>query len=331
MTLFMLYASFVAGLLGLAASRLDHALRARGLPTRWAWLGSLGASVGFGAWAFLRPPPPAVPDPSGWMGAPVAYLTDLGSLAAASAPSLERADGIAATLWLLGSGLLALALDLGAVAFHPFLLVPTGRGKGLEQEELPPEEYERILRWICQKQVEMGDRIFLKPTDAPHFMRIRNQYQRECGVSIPAPRHGHPGGHPGGIGMARSMLSLKGLKQVLKGHPGSMGMMTRGCLAGTGFCFISHVGQIQGCGYLDISAGSLKTQSFKEMWEGSSLFQNIRDLSLLKGKCGQCEYKKICGGCRARAFETTGDYLEEEPYCIYQPRKRKAEHGAVPA
>lgn len=223
--------------------------------------------------------------------------------------------------------LLALALELGAVAFHPFLLVPTGRGKGLEKEELPPEEYERILRWICQKQVDLGERIFLKPTDAPHYMRIRNQYQRECGVSLPVQRHGHPGG----MGMARGMLSLKGLKQVLKGHPGSMGMMTRGCLAGTGFCFISHVGQIQGCGYLDISAGSLKSQSFKEIWEGSRLFQDIRDLSMLKGKCGQCEYKKICGGCRARAFETTGDYLEEEPYCIYQPRKRKSEQGAVTA
>ncbi|MFA4837423.1 MAG: radical SAM protein, partial [Dehalococcoidia bacterium] len=68
--------------------------------------------------------------------------------------------------------LLGLALELGAVAFHPFLLVPTGRGKGLASLELPAEEYERVLNWVWDKQAQLGDRIFLKPTDAPHYMRI---------------------------------------------------------------------------------------------------------------------------------------------------------------
>jgi len=184
--------------------------------------------------------------------------------------------------------LLNLALELGAVAFHPFMLVPTGRGKGLAKEELSPQEYERILNWVCDKQQELGDQIFFKPTDAPHYMRILKQ---------------------------RGEIVMKGHG----GHPGTVNAITRGCLAGTGFCFISHIGRVQGCGYLDVEAGNVKEKSFAQIWNGSSLFRQLRDLSLIEGKCGICEYKRICGGCRARAYEETGNYLAAEPYCVHQP------------
>ncbi len=180
--------------------------------------------------------------------------------------------------------LLNLALELDAVAFHPFMLVPTGRGKGLADVELRPEEYERILNWVCDKQSELSDRIFFKPTDAPHYMRILKQ---------------------------RGMTPTS--------HPGAANTITRGCLAGTGFCFISHVGRVQGCGYLDVEAGNVKEESFAKIWSDSPLFRQLRDLSLIEGKCGECEYKRICGGCRARAYESTGNYLAAEPYCVYQP------------
>jgi len=75
--------------------------------------------------------------------------------------------------------LLALALEAGAVAFHPFMLVPTGRGKGLASVELPPEQYEQTLHWIYDKQVELGDRMFFKPTDAPHYLRVVKQRQEQ--------------------------------------------------------------------------------------------------------------------------------------------------------
>jgi AdoMet-dependent heme synthase len=186
------------------------------------------------------------------------------------------------------------SLELGAVAFHPFLLVPTGRGKGLAGDELTPEEYEATLRWICKRQAELSGKLTFKPTDAPHYSRIA----RQCGVM---PETGH-GGH-----------GLDG--------------MSRGCLAGTGFCFISHTGRVQGCGYLDIEAGNIREQSFAEVWQNSLLFNALRDISLLKGKCGACEYKKLCGGCRARAYESTGDYLAAEPYCVYEPRAVKTAGG----
>ena len=104
------------------------------------------------------------------------------------------------------------------------------------------------------------------------------------------------------------------------GHPEGMHAMTKGCLAGSGVCFISHVGEVYPCGYLPVRAGDLRTQSFAEIWEKSEVFLQLRDTGNLKGKCGFCEFRNICMGCRARAYAATGDYLDEEPFCVYQPK-----------
>ena len=194
--------------------------------------------------------------------------------------------------------LLSLALKMGAVAFHPFMLVPTGRGKGLESVELPPEQYEQTLNWIYDKQLELGDRMFFKPTDVPHYLRVVKQRQKE--------NQGIPVTKKSGLATGHNPANT----------------ISRGCLAGVGFCFISHQGKVKGCGYLDVEAGDIRKENFSQIWSESPLFCGLRDLSTLKGKCGVCEYKRICGGCRARAYETTGDYLEAEPYCIYQPAAR---------
>lgn len=192
--------------------------------------------------------------------------------------------------------LLELAIEVGAVAFHPFLLVPTGRGKGLESVELSPQQYEDALNYIYDKQIELGNRLFFKPTDAPHYLRIINQRQKLA--------HSNP------------ESSAQAASSVHR-HPTNA--ITRGCLAGIGFCFISHQGRVQGCGYLDVEAGNVKKQPFSQIWSSSQLFRNLRNIQNLQGKCGVCEYKRICGGCRARAFEATGNYLAAEPYCVHQP------------
>jgi AdoMet-dependent heme synthase len=193
--------------------------------------------------------------------------------------------------------LVSLSLELGAVALHPFLLVPTGRGKGLESQELSPAQYEETLNWIYDRQLELKDKIFFKPTDAPHYTRIISQRKKlNQGNCQAAPE----------------------TSQRPHGH-NAANAITRGCLAGTGFCFVSHRGKVQGCGYLNLEAGDVRKQSFKQIWEDSVLFNQLRDLSCIKGKCGACEYKKLCGGCRARALESTGDHLEAEPYCTHQP------------
>ncbi len=188
--------------------------------------------------------------------------------------------------------LLKISIDLGAKSFHPFMLVPTGRGKNLAEQELSPQQYEDVLNWIYDKQLELGGSFFFKPTDAPHYMRIIKQRQKESSQS----------GNNGSFPINNPMQTI-----------------TRGCLAGTGFCFISHRGNVQGCGYLDVAAGNVRKQPFSEIWANAPLFVHLRDISNIKGKCGVCEYKRICGGCRARAYESTGDYLEAEPYCVYEP------------
>ncbi len=179
-----------------------------------------------------------------------------------------------------------LALKIGAAAHHIFLLVPTGRGKDLAHEAITAADYEETLMWFHQESLTCE--IQLKATCAPHYFRIMHQNKP------------------------------KGEKPVKKAG-GHFHESTRGCLGGITFCFISHVGQVQPCGYLELDCGNVRKQSFNEIWEKSDVFCNLRDYGKYGGKCGRCEFIKVCGGCRARAFEATGDYLAEEPLCLYQP------------
>ena len=195
---------------------------------------------------------------------------------------------------------LELALRLGADAFHLFLLVPVGCGVQIaEKQMVEAEQYEQILHWLYDRTLE--NKVELKATCAPHFFRVVRQRRAEArrqGESLPEPpAHGH-GGHA----------------------PSDMNAMTRGCLAGSGVCFISNKGEVYPCGYLPLEAGNLRHQGFAEVWNESPLFDSLRDLGNLKGKCGACEFLNICEGCRARAYGCTGDYLAEEPFCLYTPR-----------
>ncbi|MFZ5648881.1 MAG: putative heme d1 biosynthesis radical SAM protein NirJ2 [Bacillota bacterium] len=99
-----------------------------------------------------------------------------------------------------------------------------------------------------------------------------------------------------------------------------MGVKTRfsrGCLAGTAYCIISPVGNVQPCAYLDISAGNVREKPFSEIWRDNPVFNRLRTLEY-GGGCGVCQYRKICGGCRARAMFYSGDYMAEEPWCLYR-------------
>ena len=97
----------------------------------------------------------------------------------------------------------------------------------------------------------------------------------------------------------------------------------RGCLAGQSFCFIGHTGDVQPCGYLDISVGNVRETDLRTLWNEAALFQQLRDPSAYHGKCGICEYRRVCGGCRARAYAATGDPLDPEPLCAYVPQPRR--------
>lgn len=184
-----------------------------------------------------------------------------------------------------------LALGMGADALHFFMLVPVGCGVQIaESNQLSSEQYENVLRWIYDKSREA--KIFMRATCAPHYFRIMRQEAKKFGEQVAA-------------------------------HANGMESLTRGCLAGTSVCFVSHKGSVFPCGYLPVSCGNVLESSFKEIWERAEPFQKLRETENLEGKCGFCEFKNVCLGCRARAYYDTGNYLAQEPTCIYQPSNGK--------
>ena len=185
--------------------------------------------------------------------------------------------------------ILDMSVGLEAAAHHLFLLVPTGRAKEMVDQEIEAEEYERLLHWFYHMRDQVP--LHLKATCAPHYYRILRQEAHAKGENVDFQTYG-------------------------------LDAMTRGCLGGTAFCFVSHDGIVQPCGYLELNCGDLKTHTFDRVWQESEKFIQLRDFSSYKGKCGRCEYVRHCGGCRARAFESTGDFLAEEPLCAYEPKRR---------
>ena len=179
---------------------------------------------------------------------------------------------------------------IGAAAWHIFLLVPMGRAAGLADQVITAQEYEDVLHWLYD--FRKTTKMHLKATCAPHYYRIMRQRAKEEGVSVTPENFG-------------------------------MDALTRGCLGGTGFCFISHVGQVQPCGYLELDCGNVRETPFPRIWRESKHFLQFRDQSCYSGKCGECEYHKVCGGCRARAHSMDGDHMGEEPLCTYIPAKMR--------
>jgi radical SAM protein with 4Fe4S-binding SPASM domain len=90
-------------------------------------------------------------------------------------------------------------------------------------------------------------------------------------------------------------------------------------MAGTQYCRITPGGDVTPCPYMTVVAGNVLDQSFTEIWQTAPVFQDLRDVTRLKGRCGRCEFNELCGGCRCRAYANTGDYLQEDPACTYQP------------
>lgn len=195
--------------------------------------------------------------------------------------------------------ILKMAHELDAVALHLFLLVPVGCGVQIAEDQMiSAEEYERVLNWLYDK--EQTETLQLKATCAPHYFRVMRQ--RRAAENRAGMKRDLPASHD---------------RQV-HGHP-HMHAATKGCLAGTGVAFISHRGEVFPCGYLPVEAGHMRRQDFAEVWQDSPLFDELRDPNLLGGKCGECNFKTLCSGCRARAYGTVGDYMAEEPFCVYEP------------
>ncbi len=183
-----------------------------------------------------------------------------------------------------------LSKELGATAWYMFMIVPTGRGEEIMNELISKEDYEDLLEW--HYDMEKGEKdILVRPTCAPHYYRVIHQKSRGKGEKFK--------------------------RRTLKFSTGG----AKGCIAAQVIALIDVDGNVLPCSYFPKSAGNVQEKSFQDIWENSELFKELRNFKGYKGKCGSCEYIGVCGGCRARAYSVYGDYLEEEPFCMYIPRR----------
>jgi radical SAM protein len=203
---------------------------------------------------------------------------------------------------------------LDIVLWSVFFLVPTGRGQTADL--ISAEEFEGVFARLYE--LSRRARFDIKTTEAQHYRRYVLQQRTEerrtragLAPSLPSPRTTELDGPPGSpIGKANT--------------PDGIGRAPRGINDAKGFVFISHLGAVFPSGFLPLAAGNVRKQSLRDIYQNSPLFRSLRDPSNLKGKCGVCEFRNVCGGSRARAYALSGDPLAEEPCCVYEP---KAQHA----
>ena len=201
------------------------------------------------------------------------------------------------------------------VMWNLFFLVPTGRGAA--EDIISPEEHEQVFHWMYD--IAQTASFDVRSTAAMHYRRVVIQ-RRQMELAAEAQRNGKtveglshdrgPAGHLTGAGYSfQDGLGQSAMKGVNDGN---------------GFAFVDHVGNVCPSGFLPLPAGNLRKQSFIDIYRNSPMFRQLRDYSQIKGKCGACDFREVCGGSRARAFAVTGDYMESEPYCIYVSPEARA-------
>jgi AdoMet-dependent heme synthase len=193
--------------------------------------------------------------------------------------------------------MIALLEHLDIVLWSVFFLVPTGRGS--EIDLITAEEFEQVFEKLHQTSQQV--KFDIKSTEAQHYRRFllqrRTEYKRQ-GRAVPS-------------------SAMPGVMT-----PDGIGRAPKGINDGKGFVFVSHLGEVFPSGFLPVSAGNIRRQSLTELYRHSPLFAALRDTANLKGKCGVCEFREVCGGSRARAYAMTGDMFAEEPCCAWQPRRK---------
>ncbi|MBS1270659.1 MAG: putative mycofactocin radical SAM maturase MftC [Gammaproteobacteria bacterium] len=177
------------------------------------------------------------------------------------------------------ASMIQFARDVGARVLNVFFLICTGRGESMS--DIAPERYEQVLQELVMAQEQSTD-LIIRARCAPHFKRVA--YQRN-----PASPLTRAEGYEGG-----------------------------GCLAGIHYCRVTPEGGITACPYLPEEQGSIRTRPFWDIWNQSPVFAQLRDPEL-GGKCGECEFRVLCGGCRARPKALGGGLMDADPWCVYEP------------
>ena len=186
----------------------------------------------------------------------------------------------------------------GVKLWSVFFLVATGRAS--VSQDLSAEEYEEVFRFLYERSKSAS--FDIKTTEAQHYRRYVAQQRKAEGA---APR--------------------ASVSEVIQRQAGIND--------GKGFVFVSHTGEIYPSGFLPLASGNVRRHSLAAVYRESPLFRVLRNADNLGGKCGDCEYRNLCGGSRSRAYALTGDLLAEDPRCVYRPaarsNRKKAEAAAI--
>ncbi len=175
--------------------------------------------------------------------------------------------------------MIAFAREAGAAVLNVFFLVCTGRGEKVTN--ISADTYERVLVRLAEAAREESE-LLIRARCAPHFKRMALEMDPPLPVTL------------------------------------AQGYEAGGCLAGTRYCRVTPEGEVTPCPYMEVSAGSLRQADFRELWRESDIFAQLR-APKLEGRCGACEYSKLCGGCRARPLARDGNMMGEDFLCAYQP------------
>lgn len=189
-----------------------------------------------------------------------------------------------------------LAAQHGVSMWSVFFLVPTGRAQS--EEMLDAAQHEGVLEWLASLAETSPFQV--RTTAAQHYRRVLIQRaRRRDGEDAP--------------------VSLAGAGYAFERPQGGRArvQVQAGVNDGKGFCFISHVGDVYPSGFLQVKAGNVRIERLASIYRHSRLFRDLRDTSLLRGTCGRCSFRDVCGGSRARAWAMTGDYLAADPSCSW--------------
>jgi radical SAM protein len=194
-----------------------------------------------------------------------------------------------------------LVKSLGVVFWEVFFLVPMGRGELLKQ--MSARKFENLFEKLYNFSKEVD--FIVKITEAQHYRRYVIEQEKQ------------------NLSMGES-LEVKLPDRMTRdfGPGGSIGHAPKGVNAGNGYVFISHIGDIYPSGFLPLKTGDVRNDSLADIYSNHEVFRLLRNSDCLLGKCGLCEYRTVCGGCRSRAYAMTGNIMAPEPFCVYNPRQK---------
>ncbi|MFG2053207.1 TIGR04053 family radical SAM/SPASM domain-containing protein [Micromonospora sp. NPDC048930] len=196
--------------------------------------------------------------------------------------------------------------ERGALLWSVFFLVPTGRGRALAG--LDAAQTEDVLNVLY----DLGETVPVKTTEAHHFRRV-------CLQRDTLARRGEDHVAALGLGPMYRDLRARLREHGLVGRADRVRRAPLRVSAGNGFVFVSHRGDVHPSGFLPVPAGNVRQRSLVDIYRDSELFTGLRDPGRLRGRCGACEFRAVCGGSRARAYAMTGDVWGEDPSCGYRP------------